>query len=382
MHRHLHHPLKASILAVGTEITAGEILNSNAATLAAHLTEFGYVCDLHLTVPDDRDLMAWAITHAMAEHGLVIITGGLGPTTDDFTRDVIGLVANRKPVWDESSWAAIVTRLNSLNAPTAKSNRQQAFFPEGSTIYPNNHGTAAAFSLQCQHSLIVALPGPPNEIAGLWDDSIRGLIAGMAPNEKNQTPKRWRCLGQSESKLGELVEAALQGSGLMTGYRSHVPYIDIKVWVSEHQVANFESLWRSKLETAISPWLIGRDGDDLVEQFRQSCPIGAPIYILDRATSGYLAQRIFARSLPAGCQLSVISADDGTPMPQTSSSSEIATVTANIATGEWQLALTGNGPHRSFHEQSRFRGTQHAPRLKAYIGEKVLLCLRDWFAES
>ena len=126
MHRHLHHPLKASILAVGTEITAGEILNSNAATLAAHLTEFGYVCDLHLTVPDDRDLMAWAIKHAMAEHGLVIITGGLGPTTDDFTRDVIGLVANRKPVWDESSWAAIVTRLNSLNAPTAKSNRQQA----------------------------------------------------------------------------------------------------------------------------------------------------------------------------------------------------------------------------------------------------------------
>jgi nicotinamide-nucleotide amidase len=371
-----------AILAIGTELATGEVVNSNAATLASNLTELGFVCDIHLTVPDDKKLMQWAIQHLMVDHGLIFITGGLGPTTDDFTRVVISLVVGKDLVWNEASWNAVVARLTSLNAPIVASNKQQCFFPEGATIYANNHGTASAFSLRHEQSLLIALPGPPNEIAGIWNDHLNALISSMAPNTKNQTPLRWRCLGQSESKLGELVEEALKGSGLLTGYRSHLPYIDIKVWVSEGERAEFDASWRPKLEQAISTWLIGRDDDDLVEEFRRACPLETPVYILDRLTGGYLAKRIFEHPIPAGRHLSVVTSDDSAAIPQNMAGSIVATISGNIETGAWQIALTGCGPHRAFQEQSRFRGAKQGLRLKAYAGEKVLLSLRDWLADS
>jgi nicotinamide-nucleotide amidase len=376
----IHHPLKVAILAIGTEITTGEIINANAATLASRLTDSGFVCDLHLTVPDEKNLMLWAIRHSMIDHGLIFITGGLGPTTDDFTRDIIAAVAGKNLVWSESSWAAIVQRLDSVSAPHAESNKQQAFFPEGATIFPNNHGTAAAFSLRCGSSLIFALPGPPKEIDGLWNDHLGTVIASLAPKEKNQTPLRWRCLGLSESKLGEIVEQTLNGSGLLTGYRSHAPYIDVKVWTSETQRVDFETNWRSRLESAIAPWLIGRDADDVADQFRHACPLAIPFYILDRTTQGYLAQRIYSKPLPAGCQLAVITADYSAPMPKMGEEVIVATVSSNFETGAWQLSLTGTGPHKTLQDQSRFRGVQHAGRLRAFIGEKVLITLRDWLS--
>ena len=214
----LHNPHKAAIISIGTEITSGEITNSNASWIASRLTEYGFHCDMQLTVPDQRDLMHWAIEHAINGHGLVIVTGGLGPTTDDFTREVIATAATSKLIWNESAWASITKRLDSVGAPHAESNKQQAFFPDGSTIFPNNHGTAAAFSVRCGRSLILALPGPPREIEGLWNDHIRTFISNMAPTEKSQLPNRWRCLGLSESKLGEIVEDALKDSAFLTGY--------------------------------------------------------------------------------------------------------------------------------------------------------------------
>jgi nicotinamide-nucleotide amidase len=378
---HLHHPHKVAILAIGTEITSGEITNSNAAKLAHRMTEFGFHCDMHITVPDQRDLMHWAIESALSGHGIIFITGGLGPTTDDFTREVIATAATTKLVWNESIWQMIVKRLESVGAPIAESNKQQAFFPEGATIYPNHHGTASAFSLRCGKSLVFALPGPPREIEGLWHDHLKAVISSMAPVERSQTPKRWRCLGLSESKLGEIVEAALDGSALLTGYRSHIPYIDVKVWVPDGRKADFESKWRPKLEDAIATWLVGRDHDDASDMLRTSAPLAVPIYILDRATQGYIAQRIYAEPLPSGCQMTVLTTDYLTPMPPVGNGCIVATVSANIETGAWQLVLTGSGPHKSLSDQSRFKGKIHADRLRAHIGEKTLLSLAKWFQE-
>ena len=377
----LHHPHKVAILAIGTEVTSGEISNANAAKLAGWLTEFGFNCDTHITVPDQRDLMHWALDEAKSSHGLVIVTGGLGPTTDDFTREVIATTSIAKLVWHEDIWAGIVRRLESVGAPIAESNKQQAFFPEGATIYPNNHGTASAFSVRCGKTLVLALPGPPREIEGLWQDHIKNLIASMAPGEKSQTPRRWRCLGLSESKLGEIVEESLKNSALVTGYRSHLPYIDIKVWVPESRQKDFETNWRPKLETDIGQWLVGRDNDDAAETFRQNCPLATPIYILDRATQGYISQRIFSESLQPGCQVTVLTTDYGTPMPPVAEGCIVATVSANIETGAWLLSLTGSGPHKSLNDQSRYKSKIHGERLRAYIGEKTLLTLTQWLSQ-
>ena len=371
-------PKKAAILAIGTEITTGEINNTNAAVMAARISELGFNCDLHIAVPDERNLMKWAIKSAISERDLVIITGGLGPTSDDFTREVIASVTGSKLIWNESSWQAIIKRLDSVSAPHAESNKQQAFFPEGATIYQNNHGTASAFSISCGNALIVALPGPPKEIEGIWNDHLRAIISSMAPQERNQIPRRWRCLGLSESKLGELVEESLKGSGFLTGYRSHVPYIDIKIWVPENRSEEFKKNWQPKLEGKIENWIVGRDDDDAADILRKLCDTSKPFYINDLATNGYLAQRVFGAAKNPQRQISILTSHDSNISTPLKSESLFAEISANIETGQWQLTLTANEIKKIFSEKSRYSGQANAERLRAYIGEKTLLTITDW----
>jgi len=161
-----------------------------------------------------------------------------------------------------------------------------------------------------------------------------------------------------------------------------MPYVDVKVWVPENRQGEFEAKWQQKLETAINPWLVSRDGEDTAEKFRRSCPLAVPIYILDRATKGYLAKRIYSDSLAPGCQLTVITSNSTSPMPTVEQGCMVVTISANHDTGAWQLALTGEGPHESFTEQSRYKGKIQSERLVAYIGEKTMLKLVDWLATS
>lgn len=369
---------RAAILAIGTEVTSGEIHNTNAAFLASKLTDFGFVCDLHLAVPDQREQMKWAIEFASTDHDIVMVTGGLGPTSDDFTRDVIASVIKTKLVWNDDCWQSIVKRLDSVGAPHAESNRQQAFFPEGATVFPNHHGTASAFSVQHGNSRIFALPGPPKEIEGIWHDHLRSVVAALAPTARSQIPKRWRCLGQSESKLGELVEDALRGSDFLTGYRSHQPYIDIKVWIPENRRLEFESKWRLELESKISPWLVGRDSEDAAMNFRNVCPKKIPICIIDTVTSGYIARRIFDLASPQENLVAVLSTDaTNLPWPPPPECL-LVNLNADVETGIWTLELTGHQLAKKLKEQSRYKGRNNANRLRAYIGEKTLLVLTEW----
>jgi nicotinamide-nucleotide amidase len=372
---------KVAIISIGTEVTAGEILNSNTMFLASRLTDLGFNCDLHVSVPDERKLMSWSLEHATKDHQIVIITGGLGPTSDDFTRHIIADYCGEPLVWNEDAWQSILKRLEGVGAPLAESNKQQAYFPRGATIFANHHGTAAAFSLQHHNTLLIALPGPPREIEGLWYDSIQDALRHLAPPSKAQTPLRWRCLGQSESKLGEIVETALKDSGFLTGYRSHMPYIDIKVWTPNERRAEFDQIWQPRLEAAIDKWLVGRDDDDAAIQCLASLPLATPIYLLDRATRGYLARRLFAHPNPPGSQLTLITADYASPMPTLEDGCIVITLSANTENGAWQLSLTGSGPHKNHSEQSRYKGALNAERLCAFIGERTLLLLRQWLSQ-
>jgi molybdopterin-biosynthesis enzyme MoeA-like protein len=346
--------------------------------MAARLSELGFSCDLHIAVPDERNLMNWAIKSAISERDLVIITGGLGPTSDDFTREVIASVAGSKLIWNESSWQVIIKRLDSVSAPHAESNKQQAFFPEGAAIYQNNHGTASAFSISCGNAMVFALPGPPKEIEGIWNDHLHAIISSMAPRERNQIPRRWRCLGVSESKLGELVEESLKGSGFLTGYRSHLPYIDIKIWVPENRSEEFKNNWQPKLEAKIENWIVGRDSDDAADVFRKICENSQPFYINDLATNGYLTQRVFGAARNPQRQISILTSYSSNISTPLKAESLFAEISANIETGQWQLTLTANEIKKSFSEQSRYAGESNAERLRAYIGEKTLLTLTDW----
>jgi nicotinamide-nucleotide amidase len=301
---------KASVLAIGTELTSGQTLNRNAAWISERLTTLGFEVILHETVADDHLMITDALNQCTEKTDLVVVTGGLGPTTDDFTRDVLASWSTYPLEKNEKSWAKIVSRLTERGIEVAASNEQQAYFPRGATVLENLEGTADGFRFTHADSEIVVLPGPPREGTHVWDRHIAHWLPTHFKNLKPERLLRFHCLGKSESALGEVVESALQGSGIKTGYRASMPYVEVKLWlpdsISDQDVKTHPALLKFKM--AIAPWLAFIENETLTDQLfkRLEEKTGTlPITFLDVGTKGLLTERLVtALKQPAGRKVS------------------------------------------------------------------------------
>ncbi|MBC7692706.1 MAG: hypothetical protein H7222_13170 [Methylotenera sp.] len=318
----------ASILAIGTELTSGQILNRNASWIAQKLEVLGIKTVLHETVADDHAHILLALDRCAATTSLVFVTGGLGPTTDDFTRDVITKWMGDELVFDDPSWQKIVTRLKARGIRVAPSNKQQCYFPSQARILENAEGTANAFAFERSRPVetsqmlwvenppsrskekesipitavptrVWVLPGPPREGQSVWTAHIQSELKNLFPELKPPRLLRWNCLGKSESELGEIVEAALKGSGFSTGYRAHVPYIEVKVWIPAaqnpgEQKSGSELVFIQNLEKAIEPWMVSRGDEDLMQIFLDELRLISTkeFLIQDNGTFGILSERL------------------------------------------------------------------------------------------
>lgn len=165
-------PMKASIIGIGTEITAGQILNSNGQWISKKMTALGVEVTTHIAIPDDRQIILDTLDFCKNKSEIIFVTGGLGPTTDDFTRDVVAEWAQKEMFYDQASYDKIEVRLKARGIEMRESQKQQCYYPKGSTILVNNNGSANAFMLEAQDKTIIVLPGPPKEIDTIWNDHL------------------------------------------------------------------------------------------------------------------------------------------------------------------------------------------------------------------
>jgi nicotinamide-nucleotide amidase len=217
-----------ALLSIGTELTRGEIVNTNAAWLAAELTAAGFHVTAADTVDDHVERII-AVTRRLASaHRLVIATGGLGPTTDDLTALAAARAAGVELVRDESTLLAIRRRVEARGRPLNAGHEKQADVPAGSEILPNAVGTAPGFAVHFGDSTVFFLPGVPREMKHMFTEQVLPRIRPSAPNNTYQV--RLRTYGLGESVIGqrlEGVEAAFPGVTL--GYRVQAPEVDVKV---------------------------------------------------------------------------------------------------------------------------------------------------------
>lgn len=242
--------MKAAIIGIGTEITAGQILNSNGQWISKKMTQLGVEVSAHIAIPDDRNLILDTFNFCKDKCNILFITGGLGPTTDDFTRDMVAEWANRKMFYDQASYDKIEARLKARGIEMRASQKQQCYYPEGSKILVNNNGSANAFYLEVNNLKIFVLPGPPREIDGLWNDHIGAMMIDFTKNLDRLITKSWKCVGYGESEVAHRVETALQGCTLTKGYRFHPPYVEVKLSYYESQTEDAKK-WIAKVEAAI-----------------------------------------------------------------------------------------------------------------------------------
>jgi nicotinamide-nucleotide amidase len=165
----------AVILSAGTELTEGIIQDTHTRFLSAELTAMGFVVLRGIQVPDDARLFRAELDRAAAEADLVVITGGLGPTSDDLTREVVAAAAGVDLVFHPEAWQRILDRFRGRTV--ADSNRKQATAPRGFPLVPNPNGTAPGFSGRVGAALVVALPGPPSELRPMFAADVAGLLA-------------------------------------------------------------------------------------------------------------------------------------------------------------------------------------------------------------
>lgn len=163
----------AEILCIGTELLLGDIVNTNAQYLSRRLADLGISVYHQSVVGDNVERLKKELEEAFARADLVITTGGLGPTPDDLTKETGADYFSKKMVLDQES----LNKLNSYFIKNGKgelkgNNIKQAYFPEGSLILPNNHGTAPGCVIEENNKILIVLPGPPREMKPMFEDSV------------------------------------------------------------------------------------------------------------------------------------------------------------------------------------------------------------------
>ncbi len=193
--------MNASLIMIGTELTRGIIQDKNGPMISRELTHLGVHVSLFEILPDDGSIER-VLESEIARSGLVMITGGLGPTTDDMTRRVIADASGHPLVRDEESWKMLVAKLGER---AYGPNEKQAMIPEGFTAIPNGNGTAPGFYGYAGSCLIVCLPGPPRELEPMLYDSVLPLIRkklDLPDAERDE----YSTFITAEAKLEELYE--------------------------------------------------------------------------------------------------------------------------------------------------------------------------------
>lgn len=276
--------MKASLLTVGTEITSGQIVNENARVISQNLQKLGIEVQTHISVPDDRSLILDALKSCAAKSDLLFVTGGLGPTSDDFTRDLINTWVGSDPLeFHEPSWIKVQNRLKERGLVVHDFQKQQCYYPKGSIVLDNSQGTANGFYLQAHQKHLWALPGPPNEIEALWQDHVAQQLKKFSIDSK--LTKSWDVLGLGENQIAHIVEPALIGFQGEIGYRVHQPYVEFKLSFYESQKLDAQP-FINKIENLLKENTVARDGDDISLNFCKLLLQAPHMTIMDEVTDG------------------------------------------------------------------------------------------------
>ena len=195
---------RAAILAVGSELLTPSRIDTNSLFITEQLNLLGIDVVSKSVVGDDREELAAAITGALARVDLVVCSGGLGPTDDDVTRDVVAEVLNRPLHEDERIVARIQARFSARGLRMPEINRRQAMVPEGARILENPNGTAPGLWLDDGERIVLLLPGPPRELKGMLAALVAGPLAERTSG-RSLVRRVLRITGRTESHTEEAV---------------------------------------------------------------------------------------------------------------------------------------------------------------------------------
>lgn len=197
--------MNAEIIAVGTELLLGQILNTNAQFLSQKLAAIGMNMYYQTVVGDNADRLRSAIETAQKRADILIFTGGLGPTKDDLTKETIALAVGSKLVYDDAALTSIEEYYTRTGRTFTENNKKQALVLEGAVVFPNDHGMAPGMGLHRDKKIYILLPGPPKEMRPMYDSYVEPFLLSLTSNEPLHS-RVLRFFGIGESLLEETLQ--------------------------------------------------------------------------------------------------------------------------------------------------------------------------------
>jgi nicotinamide-nucleotide amidase len=222
----------------GSELLLGRVLNTHQQWICRQLADLGWVVGRQVAVADTGRDIRNAVREALCRADLVITTGGLGPTSDDITRELIAEMLNRKLVMDETVRGAIRQFFASRNRPQPARTEVQALVPEGAIVLPNSQGTAPGLAIEVPSDIfrgapswLVMLPGPPRELRPMWNEHVVPLLKRLYSPDETYVCRTLKTTGIGESRVEEVITkhlAELVSGGLEIGYCARTGEVDVR----------------------------------------------------------------------------------------------------------------------------------------------------------
>lgn len=281
-----------SILSTGSELVQGEVLNTVSQNLSKQMTEKGIHVLKQVTVADSELEIKRAIAELLSQSDAVVITGGLGPTSDDRTRYALASQLKKKLIFDESVWASLSSRLKNFGIAVHESNRQQALFPEGATILPNHNGTAAGCVVELDTRCIFMLPGPPKESLPIFEERVIPFL--MEKGYCLSTPfYPFKLLGVIEADIASQVDSITKRCKAETAYCWSYPFLEVKVGMPNSMNAGDFSSLICEIRNLLSESIVaeGKNGKKSASQILREYLGDHPCRLIidDSATGGSLS---------------------------------------------------------------------------------------------
>lgn len=286
---------KAVIISTGDELTTGRVVDTNSTYIADKLYGLGLEVVAILKVGDTRERLLWAVRHGLELGELIIGTGGLGPTTDDLTAEVVAEFFGRQLKMDQSVAEALKRRFESRGMVMTQNNLKQALFPEGADIIPNPVGTAPGFRVATEgNKYLIWLSGVPREMEVMLQQGVLPWIAQQRMNAGEIWSCTFKIHGLTESKLGDILKPVPLSEEIRLSYRAHYPDLSLGLTVKggAERKRKF-SEFKTQIRELIGPYIYA-EGNESLEQIVGKLLLEKrrTLALAESCTGGYIGYRI------------------------------------------------------------------------------------------
>ena len=284
--------MRIELINTGTELMLGGTVNTHLAFIARELFTLGLRIQRQVTVPDG-DPIRDALVESFPRADVVLVTGGLGPTTDDITREITADLLGMKLEYDDEIWRAIEARFNRRGLRWSERVKLQAFRPREAAVLSNPHGTAPGLHFPAMPDRktphIFLLPGPPRELMPMVREKLLPILAAMLPSRSTFQMRTFRVLGIGESLVEEKVGEDLLGMGLEVGYCARPGEVDLRLIGAPETLDRAAPLVTARL----GKWIFTTGERDLHEVVVATlAAAGKTIATAESCTGGFIANQI------------------------------------------------------------------------------------------